>query len=612
MSIRNQNWYDLNESRPWPLDDSATLTDSKGKRLPHTLIADLYLRFPETLGDRAILSTVSVTGYLVTVTILGTGSTFSPMATVSIQQPVEPYRHYPLTGMQAGVGGWIVFGKGALTERLTLTFDEPEQAVLLAQTARKYRQLPVYSVGKLHASPALTGLVGLTGGNDIEIVKAEREIEGVVRDVALFRLRDKTTTDQSNNVLELYAGECGRRPASGNCGEPSPIEYVGTVQPDCCGRLFVEFRGAVEVTALSNDAGVILDVATGLDDACFAKSRLPNEDGVLPNEQENQCEDYTDNPDTGGGGGEGEGEEYVFKTKTFEGSPLPYEETFDDYEAADFTYFAGEFVLTEGCPLRGTLSSVVQNVSDPSTCRLLLSQPAVAVPTSVTVSGCSVSAYNVSHTITSANSATDLVSSVDYAGDGLGGTFVENTSGIAGHGAVLESQEARANIALWTEGIPALNTWTSVWKKVEAVVVIKVGATGTKDNGGIVINHRESQTQAGTYDFVLVDIDWSGERAFSISQSRGGAWRTFATKALTDLDEDKRYAIAVTIVPMNEDGGSTTAVLRATLTGLDDGVSAVLGPLPIPDYYPANGKFGLYADRSLTWFDSFKVSDYSP
>ena len=116
MPIRNQNWYDLNESRPFPVDDTATGMSDAGSRLPSDLIADLQLRFRDSAGRRAWFGAVTNTPSIVTVTILATdealtAGSFMPLATISLPKPVVARRPYALDAQYPGAGGWIVFGE---------------------------------------------------------------------------------------------------------------------------------------------------------------------------------------------------------------------------------------------------------------------------------------------------------------------------------------------------------------------------------------------------------------------------------------------------------------------------------------------------------------------
>src|SRR6188768_1764444 len=107
---RNHDWYNKNEARSWPLDDSATLVDDLGRFLPSDILADLHLWFPDYVGPRAFVSAVTVSPTLVTLVILGSAAGSPAIATVSLIQPVVPYRQYALEPKLGGAGGWVVFG----------------------------------------------------------------------------------------------------------------------------------------------------------------------------------------------------------------------------------------------------------------------------------------------------------------------------------------------------------------------------------------------------------------------------------------------------------------------------------------------------------------------
>ena len=69
MVIRNLHWYNQNEARTYPVDETATSFTSGGDRLPSTVISDLNLRYPRTFGEFPFIGAVTVTDTLVTVMI---------------------------------------------------------------------------------------------------------------------------------------------------------------------------------------------------------------------------------------------------------------------------------------------------------------------------------------------------------------------------------------------------------------------------------------------------------------------------------------------------------------------------------------------------------------
>lgn len=333
MPLRTQNWYDANEARSWPLSDEASAIDNSGVRLPNRFIADLHLAFPLTAGRRAMLSAFTVTKTLVTAVIVAVDSAddpspLTPLASFSLSKlrRIDPHRQYPLEALYPGVGGWIVLGSSATdgtatAEAYSGRFSHPRQAILLPSTARAYRPLPIPSTGVLGHSQQLTGLVRLRGGNDIEVVKECREIPAhpvpagspqcdpdiaVLRDVIVIRLKQRSQPGAvaEENLFDRYRGPCGGRPESGTCGDPPPIEALGTVLPDCCGNIDIVLNGCARLSqvvekALVDQAGALIEVTTtcgvvigcdlGLDDACVTPRRLPGPDGRLPNEFDDLC-----------------------------------------------------------------------------------------------------------------------------------------------------------------------------------------------------------------------------------------------------------------------------------------------------------------------------------
>lgn len=612
MSVRNQDWYDLNESRSWPFDDTAGLVDSFGKRLPNDMIADLYLKFPRVYGDRAFVSSFTVSPGIVTLTFLATGVGFTPLASVSLPKPVEKGVLHAIQPLVPGVGGWIVFGSGIDEEEVqSFRFGDSLQSLLLAQTARKYDPLPVQHVGKVFNNPKLTGLVGLRGGTDIETRKEEREIDGVTRDVAVIRLKDKLTGgDTGRNLLELYAGDCGKRPESLNCGDPEPIQYVNTVSPDCCGNIFLEFRGCSDLHAIEGECGVVIDCSFGLSDACVTEDRLPDSEGKLPNEYDDQCPDHTDSSEAASVPEPATGD-YAYKTNAGGTAGLPYVETFNDYTADDMTVVAGEFILTDGGNASGGVASITRDGTNNNVVVTFTEAPPSALPQTFTVRDNNVEAYNVEHTLSRVDSTIRLATDITYTSDGSGGTWEETGSSSAG--VVWEGQEDRENISVLNQGIFTAAGWSTLWKKAETIVIIKYGAAGARDNGGVIFNYRPSLTVMGEKEFWLAEIDWNDFKTFNILHYNSGVWQIRAMVSVPELDQNKRYRIEVEILPLDEDDDSSTAAyVTARLTGLDDGLSAVAGPVVLPNYYPTNGYFGLYCKQSLTWFESIRIEDFSP
>ena len=304
----NQTWLDRNAGRQYPVDDSATGTDDAGLALTSTILADARLRWPRSAGQYAFISAASVTQRLVTVTFLASealdsAGSFLPLAAVSVLDPV-PYKPYPISGQMPGVGGYVVFGEAIKDGPVSHRFSLPEQSFLSPQTARPYGALPVLSISAGGLGGQLSGIIKLSGGNDIEVVKECREVpvelvgescdplSAVAREVVVVRLKNKNQTEDTvRNVFDIYKGCCQGRPESGNCGDPQPIEKINGIEPNCCGTIVIKLSGCA-VPAITEDGhGIVIDCGIGLVDACNSDLRLPDADGRLPNEYDGDCEE---------------------------------------------------------------------------------------------------------------------------------------------------------------------------------------------------------------------------------------------------------------------------------------------------------------------------------
>ena len=294
MAIRNQAWYNLNSTRDYPLADVASAIPDAGGRLPQAIITDLRIRWPDLLGTYAFFGSVSASKGAVTATVLAatdianTGATYTPIASVSVPlASLDIGRQYALEAMYPGTFGYISFGEGALVPWHG-AFSSPEQSLLASRAARAHSALPVSSLGRLHDAVALTGVVNIAAAKPLEIVKGEREIGGIERDVIIIRLRDEshpatTTGAVGTSPFEEYVGNCGKRPESNNCGDPVPLESINAVPPDCEGIICINFKGCATVGKNTDDCGIVVDCGIGLTETC-EPPQIPTMEGLLPSE----------------------------------------------------------------------------------------------------------------------------------------------------------------------------------------------------------------------------------------------------------------------------------------------------------------------------------------
>ena len=299
-SISNNNWYNLNSTRKYPLDDGCTGITDDGRVFPATIIEDINIRFVRDLGVIGMISSVKISENLVSLTVMSAihpiipslydpspstaSGYFKPLCFIALPKPIVTGTPYPLTAFAPGVEGWVVFGDG-VRKNFEAKFSLPIQSALNPKNCRYYRESPVLSLGKELSITKLKGLVRLVAGANITISKDVKTIDGVERTVISFSLKQKN----GENVLSTYKGPDAGRPESKTCSQDS-IEFINSVEPDCDGNIDILFQPPFR-TAFYEDAagGMAVDYPIGLIDACTAKDRLPDAQGALPTENEDLC-----------------------------------------------------------------------------------------------------------------------------------------------------------------------------------------------------------------------------------------------------------------------------------------------------------------------------------
>jgi hypothetical protein len=294
--IVNQDWLVRNAQRKYPIEDAASAVSDGGAYLPEDVIVDMNVWTPEfelTEGTVQFLyiSSVIITEHLVSLTILGAsaatispgtayhpgpGSPFTPIAALTIEKPVIPYKNYPLDAFQTGVMGWVAFGGGVNREEFSMLFSNPTQSLLVPKAARFY------------TTPAVTGISSSSGfttaAGDV-LVQVDPPFTTEIRNVTYNgETREALIIglEQSVDVMEAFAGPCGKRPESGSCGK-DPILSIAGVTPDCSGNIVINVDGA---GIRLSDAGFCLDSDIELSATCDQTSVLPDSNGILPNEYE--------------------------------------------------------------------------------------------------------------------------------------------------------------------------------------------------------------------------------------------------------------------------------------------------------------------------------------
>lgn len=306
-NIINNNWYNLNSTRNYPLDDGATTIDDSGKQLPNTLIADLNLRMPKSVGEGAMISSVVVSSTLVSVTFLAINHPinpsvydpapslpeFSPLCAVTLPKPVIPGKVYSITPLVDGVFGWIVFGDG-VARTWNGRFSTPQQSAIMPKVCRGYNDTSVDRVSKKDSANNIGGIVNLIEGNDIAIYRDVKYIDDRYREVVVISLKENNTV----NVYDKYRGPCSGRPESGTCAKEG-IEFINGIAPDCDGNIQISFEEPFRIAYCPEETPgcMAVDYPVGLSDACTKQDRLPDADGNPPDRRDDQCGSSYGDPD---------------------------------------------------------------------------------------------------------------------------------------------------------------------------------------------------------------------------------------------------------------------------------------------------------------------------
>jgi hypothetical protein len=333
--IRNNHWYNLNEQRSYPVDETASSRSSQGVPLPFGFLADLSLRWSLQYGRYAYISAASATETAVSILISACStldnSADDAVLIAGITATRSASRNYvalPLQTFQPYVQGHVVFGDNpgpAFSNQL----DSPRASLLTARAARAVPGSLSY-FGVTDGQRSTTGLVELQARAPLSIRKSPQVINGKFQEnVILFEMVDSIDSTLSTSVFEQYAGACAARVNARNCGDPQPIQTINGVTPDCGGTLTLNFKGCALVSRNTVDCGAVLDCDFSLDQSCAAPF-LPDDEGILPTETDPIVVDPPEPPEPP------EPPNPPDVPPPVPGLVLPYCDTFDEAAAVGF------------------------------------------------------------------------------------------------------------------------------------------------------------------------------------------------------------------------------------------------------------------------------------
>lgn len=571
MGSRNNHWYNINEARAYPLDDSASLVSDSGGRLPAGLLEDLRIRWPRSLGRWVFLSAATITTHIVTFTFEVTDSMDAVagqsqlLAGFSMAiKDLMPGRTYNLQTFATGVAGYVVIGSST-DAPFQGKFSTPRQSLVTPRAGRFYRDPPIPSM-KLHGSELpLTGLIKLTAKEPLTIERATRVIDGVEYDnVIVFKLKDPVSDVESDKdyvpAIARFASPCTGI-VTMSCTDPQPVLSVNGVTPDCQGRVYLRFRGAAVVGKVyDDDSALIIGSPVDMATTC-APPYLPSlADGTLPS--------YTDPvdipipPDPEIPPVDPESISEVFTTVM----SLPHCETFD-------YGIAPGFAPTEN----SEFGFIADDSPEEDFC--------CAGPPPSTSDICWATDEN-------SQSMSDSLSLSESA------VFAVASS----YGTVSEPAQSKTNIALFTLDVQSL------YRKYTTDVKVLPGIPGSKSNVGIIFNYKTIPL-TGLLEYWLLKLDVAAG-VFGLYYFNGLQLVPLgAVATLTGLRLEDWYRLTLTIVPDTET--QTQVFVTATCRGIyDPGLNISINTtISSAKYMPDGGYVGLHVDRSKALFSFWRVEE---
>jgi hypothetical protein len=592
MPIRNNHWYNLNEQRYYPLDDTASARSDNGDLLPNSLLSDMRLCWPTEYGQYAFISAAASTPSLVTVLIEVAdtleNSPSTSMLIAGITLPKEELindRTYTLTPFKPGVGGFIVFGAD-LDQTYSGRFSSPSQSLLTPRAARPNRLPPVPTIKVEDNAVALSGLVKLTALAPLQLVKETRIINGVeYPNVVVFRLKEEEqnieTTAITESVFATFAGLCGKRTGAKTCNDPQPIQFINGVAPDCDGILTLDFQGCAVIGQNTKDGGITVDCSLGLSTSCVP-SYLPRlSDGKLPSEAPRVIitpplpPTLPIVPDVSIS-------ESVRTLLT-----LPYCDTFDEMVAVGF-YPMGDSLfdfISDDSPAENDccVGALTNYGCDMSVS--LSSSIDYGVSYSLSNSVSNSISNSMSHSLSYSIATVPIIRSIEIA---------------SSYATIHPNAQARTNISIWTLDIQSL------YRKYTTDVKITDGQLGSKKNAGIVINYRQVLPTVINYLVAMLDVDNS---TFGIYFFNGLFLVPIATTGVAKAKADDWYRISFTVIPNNIT--QTSVQLVAVLTGITDSTitTEISTSISANLWQTDAGNAGVYAKRSRSYFSFWRVEE---
>ena len=607
MSIRNQNWYNLQSTRSYPLDESSTAVDDTGAFIRDDILVDCHIRFSSDLGQHLYLQGLTVSAGLITA-VFGVATTLnsagSTIASVTVTRPGNAYTNYSIVPLVAGVSGWVVFGPGIDTPFVG-RYTSPTQALINPRCGRTYRPLPVPSIGKINLATALQGVVAITGTAPVIAEYKLVQYDGAAMRAIVFRLDDAQLTD-TYNPLKQFLPLCANRPESGTCYK-QPITSINGIAPDCNGNITIASDSGITINPFHDCGGVDMTTTRSLAEACVALQPK------RPTEYEDNCCVSTVIGDTTTNSPvitNAQNMDKIVLNLTVLGLAIPADAVVISVNAA-----AGTITLSQSATATATGASFKFYTAADAFCWPDVTQiidiiedetapvyPPRELPIIQNFNSCTL----VPEFDTQAGSLTktETLAPPPYSCDGIPPNSTELTN----------------HFVLETTGYSSLNISTikngaTDWAYGHTITTeLKIGVSGVARNGGIVLNYAQrvvNNSRTTTYVAVLIDV----QRAQIVVRRYTNT--AYITDTAVDFTSKPNTWYRLAVTPSFVGGDNISIAFEVSEVVANDyilyGTATFLNCVtPVgasaPVCQPTDGTFGIIAAQSQTFFNSFTVT----
>lgn len=607
MSIRNQNWYNLQSTRRYPLDENSTGLDDASNFIRDDILADCHIRFPNTYGKYVYVQGLTVSPGLVTVVFgvseLAGDAAGKPLAAVSVVKPVTPNVNYAVTPLQPGVSGWVVFAHG-VDENFAGRYTSVQQTLVSPRCARSYKPLPVPTIGKIGLAASLQGVVKIIGelpvrvrydaeaGRAVRMLDGEKVVQHENVKALVVELDTNEITDKYN-PLQLFLGPCGQRPESGTCPR-TPIESINGVAPDCAGNIEVVFDNFFGERPFADCGGV--DVLSGND--------LPVLCSSSEEPKNKRPKKYTDECCVAGFEVATEADLATFPTAQRTAKMLVRtKDTGENWRLGDdlvtWTIADDDEYCSWPDPTQ-VIPDIVIDELIPPPAHQIVSLPACvdfvacAGETKFTVQS---GTFNVLPVAAPPSCPSCIAEEIDPT------TVNATTNTLSNKNTYVAENKVAINLATFNN---SATDW-AIGKTISAE--LRIGTSGTERNGGLVLNYLQSLNEAQQIQttFIAVVLDASRGQLRVLRYTNN--FVTLEGVATLTVRTGSWYRISAT--PVLNGSNIALNVYAEEMTTTNKSTASMTVQIESTSYGPPIGAAGIVAARSYTYFNKFTIVEQS-